>query len=196
MQKFVKQVMVVGAVVGMGVSACTALVSAKDTQHTDMEVELKPGTDIKITKTPTITLKGETLDGSHKTLTSESMDQPLEVNNPGFSTGWTVDASLSKFTGDITKKKLAGEKFMWYPGKLDSEQSMDSVTVNNAAEGIELNDQQKHIMTANVGAGVGTFSLDSGKAALEVSGNALADTYRARITWTLVNSVNEKETLK
>ncbi|ETY73463.1 WxL domain-containing protein [Lactiplantibacillus fabifermentans] len=193
MQKFVKQLMVVGAVVSVGVSTCTTLVSAATEQPSEAQVELTAG-ELQLISAPDFNFGKQKMNGQTITTDAESVKDVVKVINPGSVGGWRVaahleDGKLNNFKGMQLTVKPKNEKINYSPddkGKVTADTNMPKIV----RDSMTLSNEDQNIISASENSGLGTFTLtfDETDASLVIPGDVQPGVHDSKIVWSLLNT--------
>jgi len=146
---------------------------------------------LSLEQTPTISFGTQQYSLSKQTYTPTSIT-PLQVANPGFSSGWTLTVAASPFTDATTKSTLSGSVFTIDPttSELTADDSTDVSPMPTYITPVTLSTTASKIETAAAGAGVGgyTTAYKSADASLYVPAGNLPGAYTSTVTWTLADA--------
>ena len=197
MQKFVKQVMVVGAVVGMGVSTCTVLANAEDGSSTtsDVRVNLEAdGKSVVLVKAPSFDFGDRKLSGSrNENYIAEKVKDTLIVRNPGFTSGWTVNASWQTDSKQKSTSDFGGMTLTLTPKTENIKYTSGTSVSDNMPKvipSVTIGTDPSHVFIADTEKGIGTYELTINKedTNLLVPADTKAGEYTPKITWSMENA--------
>ncbi|MFC6261361.1 WxL domain-containing protein [Levilactobacillus fujinensis] len=128
-----------------------------------------------------------------------SIDNPVQVKNAGFSTGWIVQVSTADAMKDAGKThQLTGAQMVLNPGALTSTNvgadgtTVDSTTGAPTTQVVKLNGGAANgvqtVMSAAAGDGMGTWNEAFTNATISIPSQTVAGVYTANLNWQLTNA--------
>ncbi|MFC6200956.1 WxL domain-containing protein [Lactiplantibacillus nangangensis] len=212
MKKASKQLLAIGAVLSLGLVISTTPASAtiskpapekpgkpsgdagtdKPTTTTHVDISLE-ASDNKITlvDSPTIDFKGTKIVAGKMNLTTNSIKDNLRVFNPGKADGYGVTARIAAFKDKSvanSEDSLKGARMTLKDRVITAEDTNNQSKAPIGEENVELNGDDKNVMTAKPGTGLGIFRLTYKDAMLEIPDGNKPGTYGTVITWTLTEA--------
>ncbi len=133
-----------------------------------------------------ITSTGAKFDGA------VSIDDVLQVSNPGVDSGWSVSLAASAFTGN--GKTLKGATFTLKAGTPDLNNTNSAKATPDDYSNVAGAGQAGTVLSAadgTQGVGVNTDTYDKANASLDVPAGNVAGDYTATLTWTLSDAATQ-----
>lgn len=199
MKKLVKITSILGATVlglttaGIGVAnAADVTTDENGSATTTAKVGLQddPDAKVQLVKAPVFDFGSTKIGSEALSLQAESVDSPLQVNNPGKLAGWNVTLAGTAFKNADASKTLTGADLILNGVVSPEDNANQSVAPTTGS--LTVNDAAQPIFTAAANAGIGnwlnTFEAGSPAATLNIPQGNVADTYTADLTWTLTDA--------
>lgn len=171
-----------------GTTGTIGLTDAKDTDGNNATVTLDSA--------PDISFGTQSVSTTAQTYYASAMKTPVQVTNPGINSGWTAQVSATAFNGD-NGTSLKGAELNLVSTDATAADGSNESTAPTTASVTKLGAANQTIMSAKDGSeGVGVWqdalssdSTDPTKGTnLYVPAGNVAGSYKAELTWTMVDS--------
>jgi hypothetical protein len=144
---------------------------------------------LSLDSTPNIDFGSQLISADGNTFSSATIDNPLQVTNPGLDEGWSVTVASSAFTDG--SKKLKGAQFKLNAGTVTNSSAADVSGLASATDFAPSADGSSQIVfeakDSTVGVGVNKDSFAATSATLDVPAGNVAGNYTSNLTWTLTD---------
>jgi hypothetical protein len=170
----------------VGGQAVHADVTSDTAATTKGSIELTTGGAITLNQAPDLDFGTKPISTTATTYTTKG-SAPIQVTNPGFTSGWSVSVAASKFT--TGKYDLKGAELTVNVKNIAAADDSNTSTSPDAPHNvIATDDSAVTVLSAATDAGVGVWNDSWDTVTLSVPAGNVAGDYTSTLTWTLADA--------
>ncbi|WP_164509984.1 WxL domain-containing protein [Lacticaseibacillus porcinae] len=169
-------------------------VHADTTTQATVEFSMPENAAVSIKAMPNLDFGTKQITTSGADYTADSVSAPVEVTNPGFQEGWTLNVEASNFATADQSRSIKGAELTFAHTDVnptDDTNISAKPTTEQAGTTIQAGAAGATLISADKGAGIGTYQANYTPSSVSLhvpAGNVAAD-YSANLNWTMTNSL-------
>lgn len=193
---FVRLFVLSTSIIAAGLLAIAVPTTVHADTQTEATVEFSLPADaaVSIKAMPDIDFGMQEISTAAKDIAAKTVSAPVEVTNPGFQNGWTLTVAASDFANTDNSRTIKGAQLTFAHTTVaaaDGTNVSQAPKTNEAGTTINAGSDAATLISADKGAGIGTYQADYApdSVSLHVPAGNVSSDYKADLNWTMSNSL-------